>query len=160
MSLDAQILRSALGRYATGVTIVTCRNDAGEPVGLTVNSFNALSLSPPLVLWSLRTASPAVTAFRRAGHFAVNVLAQDQVALSQRFASPVADRFAAGQWSAGAGGSPVLHGCCAVLECATDVELPQGDHLLFIGKVLAVRESEQPPLLYHAGAYRGLGCAI
>ena len=81
-------LRRALGRFATGVTLVTCRDAAGSPVGLTANSFNALSLHPPLVLWSLRVESPSAQAFMAASHFAVNVLAAGQVALSRHFARP------------------------------------------------------------------------
>ena len=98
---DTRQLRQALGRFATGVTIVTCVDVSGTRVGLTANSFNALSLDPPLVLWSLRQASPSVAAFRGATHFAVNVLAESQAELSRRFASPVADKFAEGVWSAG-----------------------------------------------------------
>lgn len=157
MQPDPLALRGALGRYATGVTITTCRAPDGHPVGLTVNSFNALSLEPPLVLWSLRTSSPSMAAFRQSGHFAVNVLAADQVALSRRFASPVPDRFAAGHWRDGHGGAPVLEGCCATLECATEAELPMGDHVLFIGRVVALTQHEHPPLLYQSGQYRQLG---
>ena len=106
---DARQLRQTLGRFATGVTIVTCVDAAGQRIGLTANSFNALSLDPPLVLWSLRQASPSVAAFRAAGHFAINVLAESQVELSRRFASPVADKFAAGDWARGLDGVPVLY---------------------------------------------------
>lgn len=157
MQPDPKALRGALGRYATGVTITTCRAPDGHPVGLTVNSFNALSLEPPLVLWSLRTSSPSMAAFRQSGHFAVNVLAADQVELSRRFASPVTDRFAVGEWRDGLGGAPVLAGCCATLECATEAELPMGDHVLFIGRVLSVEQQDQPPLLFQSGHYRQLG---
>ena len=86
--IDARALRTALGSFATGVTIVTCRSEAGEAVGLTVNSFNALSLEPPMVLWSLRLASPSLGTFDAAPRFAINVLAEAQVDLSRRFASP------------------------------------------------------------------------
>ena len=160
MQPDPQALRGALGRYATGVTITTCRAPDGHRVGLTVNSFNALSLEPPLVLWSLRTSSPSMSAFRQAGHFAVNVLAADQQALSRRFASPVTDRFAEGEWRAGLGGSPVLAGCCATLECATEAELPMGDHVLFVGRVLSVEQTDRAPLLFQSGRYRALGDAL
>ncbi len=157
MSFDPKALRGALGRFATGVTITTCRGSEGEPVGLTVNSFSALSLDPPLVLWSLRLASPAVAAFRHAGHFAINVLAMSQLDLSRRFASPVPDRFAEGRWRDGQGGSPVLEGACAVFECATEAELPMGDHLLFVGRVLALHETPVAPLLFRSGHYHQLG---
>jgi 3-hydroxy-9,10-secoandrosta-1,3,5(10)-triene-9,17-dione monooxygenase reductase component len=157
---EAQLLRRALGRFATGVTIVTCLDAQGQPVGLTANSFNSLSLQPPLVLWSLREASPSLEAFAAAAHFAVNVLAADQLELSRRFASRVHDKFAGGPWSAGHHGLPVLSGCAAVFECQAESAQPAGDHRLFIGRVLACRESTAPPLVYRAGHYHGLGSVL
>ncbi len=155
--IDPKTLRHTLGRYATGVTIVTCRDAHGEPVGLTCNSFGSLSLDPPLVLWSLRSASPSMPAFLAAGHFAVNVLADAQVELSRRFASPVADKFAEGQWADGAGGAPVLAGCAAVIECARFDARPVGDHWLFVGRVLSLQEAPLAPLVFQAGHYHLLG---
>ncbi|MDP3221552.1 MAG: flavin reductase family protein, partial [Rubrivivax sp.] len=99
--MDSRQLRSALGRFTTGVTVVTCCDAQGRFVGLTANSFNALSLEPPLVLWSLRSASPSMAAFEAAPRFAVNVLAEAQVELSRRFASRTEDRFAEGVWALG-----------------------------------------------------------
>jgi 4-hydroxyphenylacetate 3-hydroxylase, reductase component len=154
---DAKALRNALGRFTTGVTIATCRDAEGRAVGLTANSFNSLSLDPPLVLWSLRSASPALQAFQSASHFAVNVLSEGQVGLSRRFASAVLDRFAEGQWADGAGGAPVLTGCTAVFECAMHSQQALGDHVLFIGRVERVHEAALPPLLFQAGHYRLLG---
>ena len=150
-------LRAALGRFATGVTIVTCRDADGTAVGLTANSFAALSLDPPLVLWSLRCASASAAAFSAAGHFAVNVLADTQVDLSRRFASPVADKFAEGPWLAGLGGAPVLSACAAVFECALASQQVAGDHLLFIGRVLRLTDLSVAPLLFQGGHYRMLG---
>ena len=92
-------LRAALGRFATGVTIITCLDPDGQRVGLTANSFNALSLEPALVLWSLRKVSSSLAAFEGASHFVVNVLADSQVDLSRRFASPAPEKFAEGLWS-------------------------------------------------------------
>lgn len=154
---DAKALRSALGRFTTGVTIATCRDADGRAIGLTCNSFNSLSLDPPLVLWSLRAASPALAAFREASHFAINVLAEGQVDLSRRFASAVQDRFAEGQWADGIGGAPVLSGCTAVFECASHSQQEAGDHVLFIGQVERMHEAALPPLLFQAGHYRLLG---
>ena len=156
-SFESKDLRAALGRFATGVTIVTCVDAAGQPVGLTANSFNALSLEPPLVLWSLRGASPNLVAFVAASHFTVNVLAESQIDLSRRFASPVHDRFAGADWQPGLGGAPVLSGCAAVFQCASDKHLPMGDHMLFIGGVLAVADAALPPLVFQAGHYHQLG---
>ncbi|MCU0927949.1 MAG: flavin reductase family protein [Burkholderiaceae bacterium] len=150
-------LRTALGRFATGVTIVTCRDTPGAPVGLTCNSFNALSLEPPLVLWSLRRASPNLAAFVGAGHFAVNVLAEDQIELSRRFASSAPDRFAEGVWHDGTGGAPLLVGAAAVFECETVSHQDVGDHVLFIGRVLRLADAALPPLVFHGGRYHLLG---
>jgi flavin reductase (DIM6/NTAB) family NADH-FMN oxidoreductase RutF len=150
-------LRSALGRFTTGVTIITCVGADGSRAGITANSFNALSLEPPLVLWSLRRTSAAIAAFRAAPHFVVNVLAESQVELSRRFASAALDKFADGAWSAGLGGAPVLSGCAAVFECEQFAQHDGGDHVLFIGRVLQASESNLPPLVYQSGHYRLLG---
>lgn len=151
-------LRAALGRYATGVTIITCRDADGAPVGLTANSFSALSLDPPLVLWSLRQASSSLAPFSAAAGFAVNVLAEEQVELSRRFASSVADKFHVGEWSEGEHGAPVLAGCSAVFECALATQQVAGDHVLFIGRVLCHRHApDLPALVFQAGHYHGVG---
>ena len=152
-----QAMRIALGRFATSVTIITCADAQGRWTGLTVNSFAALSLAPPLVLWSLRLASPSLAAFRAARHFAVNVLADTQVEMSRRFASPQDDKFGAGHWTAGQGGAPVLSGCSAVFECEVQAQHEAGDHWLFIGQVLRVDDQGVAPLLFQAGHYHLLG---
>jgi len=151
-------LRQALGRFVTGVTIVTCRDADGNPVGLTANSFNALSLDPPLVLWSLRRASASIEAFSNASHFAINVLSDAQVDLSRRFARPSSAKFDEGEWTDGHGGAPLLAGCVAVFECRRDSHQVAGDHVLFIGEVQRIAGSSDTPLVYHAGHYRTL-CA-
>jgi len=155
--METTPLRSALGRFTTGVTIVSCLGADGARVGLTANSFQALSLEPPLVLWSLRRGSPSVDAFEQARHFVVNVLAESHVDLSRRFASRQDDKFAEGSWAPGATGAPVLAGCTAVFECETVSHQIAGDHVLFIGRVLAMSEAPVPPLLFQAGHYRMLG---
>lgn len=155
--LNPDELRLALGRFATGVTIVTCRDGAGAPVGLTANSFNALSLTPPLVLWSLRRVSPSIEAFTTASHFVVNVLAEEQIELSRRFARPSLVKFDEGCWSDGPGGAPMLAGCVAVFECLRQSHQVAGDHVLFIGQVQRIAATAEAPLVYHAGHYRTLG---
>ena len=155
--VNPQRLREALGRFATGVTIITCLDPEFGRVGLTANSFNALSLDPPLVLWSLRRQSAQMAAFARAEHFVVNVLAEDQLALSRRFASRRDDKFDEGDWLPGEGGAPVLAGSTAVFECETFSRQDAGDHVLFIGHVLALAQTALPPLVYQAGHYHGLG---
>lgn len=155
--MDATQLRSALGRFTTGVTIVSCIGPDGGQVGLTANSFQALSLEPPLVLWSLRASSPSLQAFQAARHFAVNVLGEAQVDLSRRFASRRDDKFEDGVWAPGSQGVPVLAGCTAVFECEQVSQQPAGDHVLFIGRVLTIAEAPIPPLLFQSGHYHLLG---
>lgn len=152
-----QQLRLALGRFTTGVTIVTCRDATGAPAGLTANSFSGVSLEPPLVLWSLRRASPNLPVFDAATFFTVNVLAESQVDLSRRFASALPDKFAQGAWTDGRNGAPVLAGCTAVFECETVSRQEAGDHRLFIGRVLYASESALPPLVFQSGHYHMLG---
>lgn len=161
-SADTLSLRQALGQYATGVTVVTARGGAetsGQLVGLTVNSFASVSLDPPLVLWSLGLGSPSLKAFQSASHFAVNVLAADQAAISQRFAQPKTDKFAGLEWEVGAGGTALLPDCCAWFECRTEAKYEGGDHIIFIGRVEQFRRAERPPLVFHGGAYAELKAA-
>lgn len=150
-------LRSALGRFATGVTIVTCNDATGAPIGLTVNSFTALSLEPPLVLWSLRIESPSLPSFELASHFVVNVLAEGQHELSRRFATASNQKFEAGRWSTSQAGVPLLAGTVATFECDTVSSHRHGDHVLFIGAVRHAVAHAGAPLLFQAGRYRKLG---
>jgi 3-hydroxy-9,10-secoandrosta-1,3,5(10)-triene-9,17-dione monooxygenase reductase component len=143
----------ALGRFVTGVTIVTTTDPDGQPVGLTANSFNSVSLDPPLVLWSLSRKSRNLPIFENASHFAVNVLSVDQKAISDRFARPSEDRFADIDWSRGVGGAPVLGNCAAVFECSSEQRYEGGDHVIFIGRVERFDHEEKVPLAYHAGGY-------
>jgi flavin reductase (DIM6/NTAB) family NADH-FMN oxidoreductase RutF len=156
-TLDTRTLRAALGAFATGVTVVTCRGAADTAIGLTVNSFNALSLDPPLVLWSLRLASPSLAAFDAARHFAINVLAEGQVEVSRRFALPMGQKFEEGQWHDGVHRVPVLGGSAAVFECEQISQQTAGDHRLYIGRVLKLQCQSVPPLVFHAGHYHLLG---
>ncbi len=154
---DSRSFRNALGSYATGVTVVTALGPDGRPLGLTVNSFSSVSLEPALILWSLAAQSPSREAFVQASHFAVNVLALDQEALSNRFASRADDKFADMDWVPGLGGAPLLPGCCATFQCANEARHQGGDHLIFIGRVEAFEHyPERPPLVFQGGAYRQL----
>jgi flavin reductase (DIM6/NTAB) family NADH-FMN oxidoreductase RutF len=150
-------LRDALGTFATGVTVVTGLDPEGRPMGLTVNSFNTVSLDPPLIVWSLSLTSPNLGAFERASHYAVNVLAADQQWLSERFAQRNDDKFAGLDAVAGLGGAPLLGGCCAAFECRNETRQPGGDHLIFIGRVERYRANPKEPLVFHGGRYRRLG---
>jgi flavin reductase (DIM6/NTAB) family NADH-FMN oxidoreductase RutF len=155
--LTPQRLREAFGRFTTGVTIVTCLDADGLPVGLTANSFGSLSLEPALVQWSLRCRSVSLSAFEASERFVVNVLAEGQVELSRRFATPAPDKFAEGAWSPGLGGLPVLAGSAAVFECRQVQRLDAGDHVLFIGEVERAVDAPVPPLVFQSGKYRLLG---
>ncbi|MBS1189929.1 MAG: Flavin reductase-like, FMN-binding protein [Rhodocyclaceae bacterium] len=155
--LDCRALRNTLGRFATGVAVVTAVDPDGHPVGLTVNSFAAVSLNPPLVLWSLANASGHLEAFRRASHHCINILAADQEDISNRFATWPVDRFAGLAWHPGLGGAPRLDGCCAHFEVRNDIQHPGGDHLIFILRVEGFDEApERAPLVFHGGRYRHL----
>jgi len=152
--LDPQQFRAALGMFATGVTIVTARAEDGTLVGLTANSFNSVSLSPPLVLWSLARRAGSMPVFSRGSHYAINILAADQKALAQRFATRDIDRFAGVTFREGCGGAPVLEGCAAVFECANRSQYEEGDHVIFVGEVEACSRAEQAqPLIFHGGRY-------
>lgn len=154
---DSRALRNALGRYTTGVTIVTAIDPDGHPIGLTVNSFAAVSLEPALVLWCLDNKSHNLEAFRKASHHAINVLAIDQEELSNRFATWPTDRFAGLAWHAGAGGGPLFPGCCASFEMANVTQHAAGDHTIFIGSVERFTDTpDLAPLLFHAGRYAAL----
>ncbi|MBL8421078.1 MAG: flavin reductase family protein [Dechloromonas sp.] len=150
-------LRNALGRFATGVTIVTAIDPDGHPIGLTVNSFSAVSLNPPLVLWCLDNSSHNLAAFLHASHHVINVLAASQLDLSNRFATWPVDRFAGLRWHPCSGGAPLLHGCCASFEVANEAAHAGGDHTIFVGRVEKFSETPGvPPLLFHGGQYRAL----
>ena len=152
-SFDPQAYRRALGSFATGVTIITTRTADGEPMGLTVNSFNSVSLDPPMVLWSLAESYKGYEEFRKAKHWAVHVLAADQEELSNRFAGKVEDKFAGLELDSGADDTPLLPGCAARFECQTAFQYEGGDHLIFVGEVTSFEQSDSPPLVFHGGKY-------
>lgn len=154
---EQRAFRNALGCYATGIAIVTGIDGDGHPMGLTVNSFAAVSLEPPLVLWSLDNASHSMNAFRQASHYAVNVLAAHQTDLSVRFSTWPVDRFAGLAWQSGVSGAPVLAGCAAWFEARNEIQYPAGDHHIFVGRVERFHQADNvAPLLYHGGQYRQL----
>ncbi|WP_118857462.1 flavin reductase family protein [Sphingomonas mesophila] len=152
-AVDPLALRQALGSFVTGVTIVTARDPAGEPVGLTVSSFNSVSLDPPLVLWSLSLKSASLPSFREARSWAVHVLSAGQEAMSARFATPGADRFADLALADGPEGAPQLPDFAARFGCAATFEYEGGDHAIFVGHVADLQRREAEPLVYHGGRY-------
>ena len=140
--------------FATGVTIVTARGADGSLVGLTANSFNSVSLAPPLVLWSLARRAGSMPVFSRGSHYAVNILSAQQKDLAQRFAMSDIDRFAGVTWTEGAGGAPVLQGAAAVFECANRSQYEEGDHVIFVGEVERCSwAASAQPLIFHGGRY-------
>ena len=153
IAFDTREFRNALGSFATGVTIITTRDEAGEPVGITANSFNSVSLDPPMVLWSLAKTSRSLAAFERTKHWAVHILSAEQEALSNRFAKSGADKFAGLPQLPGVAGTPLLEGCATRLQCETSFVHEGGDHLIFVGRVLAFDRNELPPLAFHSGRY-------
>jgi 3-hydroxy-9,10-secoandrosta-1,3,5(10)-triene-9,17-dione monooxygenase reductase component len=153
-TFDPRQFRSALGNFATGVTIVTaCNPENGELVGVTANSFNSVSVDPPLVLWSLDRGSFSLQSFEVADHFIVNVLAADQVNLSQRFATQSEDKFKALEFDKGIGGAPLLSGCAASFECNKSFTYEGGDHLIFVGEVQQFTSTDRSSLVFHRGSY-------
>lgn len=140
--------------FATGVTIVTARTASGSLVGLTANSFNSVSLSPPLVLWSLSKSAGSMAAFSTGSHYAINILSADQQALAQQFASKDIDRFAGVAFELGAAGAPLLAGTVASFECYNRSQYEEGDHIIFVGEVeRCTRTDGASPLLYHGGKF-------
>ena len=146
--------RAALGMFATGVTIVTARTAEGALIGLTANSFNSVSLNPPLVLWSLAKAAASLPAFSTGSHYAINILGADQKELAKRFAAKDVDRFADVAFVEGAGGAPLLDGAAATFECFNRSRYEEGDHVIFVGEVeRCTHRMGASPLLFHGGKF-------
>lgn len=152
-SFDTKDLRNALGAFATGVTIVTTRGSDDSDVGLTANSFSSVSLNPAMVLWSLAKTSSNIEAFRGGSHFAVHILASEQEALSTRFATKGVDKFASLELERGPAGIPMLRDCTARFACRTAFQYEGGDHVIFVGEVMAFSHSQKSPLVFHGGRY-------
>lgn len=153
-TFSRQEFRSALGTFATGVTIITARTATGDLVGLTANSFNSVSLDPPLVLWSLNRSAASMVALSAGSHYAINILAADQKALAERFASKREDRWGNVDFTDGLCGAPLLAGAAASFECFNRSRYEEGDHVIFVGEV--ERCEHRPgvsPLLYHGGKF-------
>jgi flavin reductase (DIM6/NTAB) family NADH-FMN oxidoreductase RutF len=146
--------RAALGQFATGVTIVTAIDPQGHQVGLTANSFNSVSLAPPLVLWSLSKHSSSMPVLMAAQAFAINVLAADQRVLAERFARKGIDRFDGVAWRPGLSGAPLIDGAVASFECRHHQHLDAGDHRIFVGEVThCQRRVGAVPLIFHGGRF-------
>ncbi|MEI4271566.1 flavin reductase family protein [Klenkia sp. LSe6-5] len=151
--VDPRVMRDVLGHFASGITVVTAVEESG-PIGFTCQSFSSLSLDPPLVAFAPARTSRTWPRLRAAGRFCVNVLADDQDALSTQFARSGTDKFAGVGWTPSAHGSPVLDGVVAWIDCALYAEHEGGDHTIVVGRVLDLgATAERTPLVFHRGAY-------
>lgn len=158
-SFDPKELRKIFGAFATGITVVSLRTSGGDRLGSTVSSFNTVSLDPPLVLFSLARTAQAYGAWEAADGFAVNILAEDQVELSNRFARSLADKWSGTDYVDGpATGHPLLCGALATLECKRFANYDGGDHLIIVGEVVAIHDAAEGcrPLLFYGSRYRYL----
>ncbi len=151
--IDLGEFRRALGCFATGVAVVTTVDGEGEPVGMTVSSFNSVSLDPPLVLWSIANDAQSYESFMAADHFAVNVLTMEQKELSSRFATKGIDKFEGLDCRAGQHGMPILPDYAACFECSTEYRYEGGDHKIIVGRVLYMEDRETDPLIFYRGRF-------
>jgi 3-hydroxy-9,10-secoandrosta-1,3,5(10)-triene-9,17-dione monooxygenase reductase component len=151
-TVDPAAFRDALGSFATGVTVVTTHHN-GQDVGLTANSFNSVSLNPPMVLWSLSRRASSLPVFQQSGRFAIHVLTEDQSDLSARFSTRGDEKFAGLAFDRGEGDVPLLSGCSARFECRKAFEYDGGDHTIFVGEVELFEHSPGRPLVFHGGSY-------
>lgn len=157
MPLDPDQFRAALGRFASGVTILTMRDAAGKDHGMTATAFSSLSLDPPLVLVCVDRAASMAGPLEQASHLAVNLLSAGQEELSRQFAQQDADRFAGVALRRGTAHLPLLDGALAHLECRIQARHPGGDHVIIVGEVLAAAANDGPALVYHRGQYHRVG---
>ena len=151
MDVTPAVLRRALGKFLTGVTIITTRTESQPPYGLTVSSFNSVSLDPPLILWSMDLANDCTNMFRDAGAFAVNVMPAGSEDLIRRFSTANIDRFEGVFWHGGGTGQPVLDDALASFECRLWAEYPGGDHVIFVGEVLKIKTRDGDAAAYFKG---------
>lgn len=149
--INPTVLRDALGCFPTGVAVVTTVGENGKPVGMTISSFNSVSLDPALILWSIALTAPSLSAFRNHGAFAINILHKDQGDLCMQFARPSEDKFANVEWTPGYKGVPVLEDALVTLECETYKTVEGGDHEVYMGEVKCIHKTESHPLVFHRG---------
>jgi flavin reductase (DIM6/NTAB) family NADH-FMN oxidoreductase RutF/DNA-binding MarR family transcriptional regulator len=153
-AFDPRDFRRALGQFPTGVTIITAKDDQGEPIGVTASSFNTVSMDPPLVLWSVDKGAFSASIMENAEHFGVNVLAKSQIEMSNRFAGRGEDKFAGVEYTENQHGLPLFNDCAAQFECKTWNVYDGGDHLIIVGEVLNYRHDEGlAPLVFACGSY-------
>jgi len=148
---DKAALRKTLGHFPTGVAIATTMTLDNQPTGLTISSFNSVSLDPPLILFSIDLQATCLSDFRQNGHFAINILSAEQTQLCRDFATPDIPRFAGKEFHISSEGTPLLADVSAYLVCAVEARHPAGDHELYIGRVLRHGHSGKQPLIYGHG---------
>ena len=153
MAFDAREFRSCLGNFTTGVTVVTSKDLGQGYVGVTANSFNSVSMDPPLVLWSLGKSARSLPAFEAAKHFAINILAADQMDVSNHFATQQENKFNSVNFESGIGDVPLLTGCAATIQCETSMVYEGGDHIIFVGEVIDYDDFDKPGLAFSKGKY-------
>jgi flavin reductase (DIM6/NTAB) family NADH-FMN oxidoreductase RutF len=157
MTRDSRAFRDALGRFPTGVTVITTTAEDGRPVAVTIGSFTSVSLEPPLVLFCLAHQATCRPVFRACSRFVVNLLSEEQREHSIRFATPPGDRWEGLKWTRSDNGLPVFVGCLVTLECDVEAIHNGGDHDIIIGQVRRIGELKPGrPLLHFKGAYRAL----
>jgi flavin reductase (DIM6/NTAB) family NADH-FMN oxidoreductase RutF len=156
MPITNDEFRSALSRFASGVTVVTTKDEAGKLHGITVSAFSSVSLDPPLVLVCIERSAGSHQVFQQSGVFVVNILSSEQRDLSERFASQIPERFEGVVMTLNIDGIPVLSNCLANLECRVKLTADGGDHSVFIGEVESSTVREGDPLIYFRGDYRNL----
>src|SRR5579872_4878654 len=155
--VTSEEFRRACGRFATGITIASVLDAAGTPHGLTVSSFVSVSLEPPMVSICLGHAVALIDIFRASPYFGINVLAEDQQALSELFARKGHDRFNGLDWYHGeVTGVPLLPGVLAAIECAVEQRITAGDHDIFVAQMVGARAVDGEPLIHFMGRYRKL----
>ncbi|MBF6173124.1 3-hydroxy-9,10-secoandrosta-1,3,5(10)-triene-9,17-dione monooxygenase reductase subunit [Nocardia blacklockiae] len=156
--IDARQFRNVLGQFCTGITVITTLGDDGAPVGFACQSFAALSLEPPLVLFCPTKGSRTWAAIERAGRFCVNVLAEEQQQVCARFGSREPDKFAGIDWRPSDLELPLLDDALATIQCTVSSVVDGGDHHIVIGRVLALSESTDSgrPLLFYRGQYTAI----
>jgi flavin reductase (DIM6/NTAB) family NADH-FMN oxidoreductase RutF len=158
-SLSARELRDALGLFATGVAVVTALTESRERIGATISSFNSVSLEPPLILFSMARSARAFPAWESVKAFAVNVLAEDQSAMSTRFARTLGHKWNGVDYCEGSTRAPLLPEILTAFECVRHANHDGGDHLIIVGRVIAVHvcnESSAAPLIFFRSGYRRL----
>jgi flavin reductase (DIM6/NTAB) family NADH-FMN oxidoreductase RutF len=157
MSIDPALFRSVLGRFASGVTVVTTRDGDGADIGMTVSAFCSVSLEPPLVLCCIEHTAQMHDVLVGASAFAVNILADDQEAISRRFSERQEDRFDGIGYERGQNGVALLAGALAWIECRAFARYDGGDHTIVVGEVENAEARAGAPLLYYRGGYNQLG---